>query len=324
MRLGYAYLSPDDPDTAEQLATLEDAGCDQVVREKATDNARERPQLELLLTDLQVDDVVVVWALNRLSRSLKDLLWVLERIDQAGAHFQSLTDAIDTTAPTGRMMMRMTSALAGFERSLHKELTRTGLAEARKDGRVGGRRPKLTHAQQQQIVDLVESGQKSAAAAAREFHVHPATISRLLARQKPPPEPTVTVETISRKRPTRKKTKARKKGSVSQVAATSLDALGLARPEGFKDGPTAVRLLEEITRPRRMMNKTEWHWDRTSAPQFLSVVSAEDVIATFRQRHSKARIEQSYLFKDKSLIRLTAFYEEGEPDHRLAYSAYDR
>jgi DNA invertase Pin-like site-specific DNA recombinase len=133
-----------------------------------------------LLGQLRKGDVVVVWKLDRLSRSLKDVLSLMEKIDQAGADFRSLTEVIDTTSPAGRMMMQIVGTFAEFERAMLRERTRSGLEAARKQGRVGGRRPKLKKQQQQEIVQLVNSGQKTAADAARLFNVHPATVSRLL------------------------------------------------------------------------------------------------------------------------------------------------
>ena len=122
----------------------------------------------------------VVWKLDRLSRSLKDLLTLLEQIDAVGAGFRSLTEAIDTTTPAGRMMMQMVGSFAEFERSMIRERTKAGLEEARRQGRVGGRRPKLTQPQQQAILQMVEGEQKSSAEAARLFKVHPSTVSRIL------------------------------------------------------------------------------------------------------------------------------------------------
>ena len=153
-------------------------------QEKASGGRWDRPQLQKLLGQLRPDDVVVVWKLDRLSRSLKDLLLVLEKIDQVDAHFQSLTESIDTTTSAGRMMMHMVGSFAEFERSLLRERTRAGLDEARRAGRVGGRRPKLTQAQQQEVTSLVICGQKSAADAARLFQVHPATVSRVVAKHR--------------------------------------------------------------------------------------------------------------------------------------------
>ena len=184
MRLGYARVSTKDQDTAVQLKALKAADCDKLFQEKASGGRWDRPQLQKLLGQLRPDDVVVVWKLDRLSRSLKDLLLVLEKIDQADAHFQSLTESIDTTTSAGRMMMHMVGSFAEFERSLLRERTRVGLDEARRAGRVGGRRPKLTQAQQQEVTSLVVSGKKSAADAARLFRVHPATVSRLVAKHR--------------------------------------------------------------------------------------------------------------------------------------------
>src|SRR2546425_12119700 len=95
--------------------------------------------------------------------------------------FRSLTEAIDTTTPAGRMLMQMVGSFAEFERAMIRERTQAGLAVARAEGRIGGRRPKLGPQQQAAIVDLVTSGRQTQAAPARVFHVHPATVSRLLA-----------------------------------------------------------------------------------------------------------------------------------------------
>ena len=124
----------------------------------------------------------MVWKLDRLSRSLRDVLTIMERLGDSGAGFRSLTEAIDTTTPAGRMMMQMVGAFAEFERAMLRERTKAGLDSARREGRIGGRRPKLTLQQQSEITKMVSKGRKTAADAARLFKVHPATISRLLAR----------------------------------------------------------------------------------------------------------------------------------------------
>jgi DNA invertase Pin-like site-specific DNA recombinase len=131
---------------------------------------------------LRKGDVLVVWKLDRLSRSLKDVLVLMEKIAQVGAGFRSLTEAIDTNSPGGRMMMQIIGTFAEFERAMLRERTRNGLDEARKQGRVGGRRPKLKASQQKEIIHLVNSGQKTAAEASRLFNIHPSTVSRLLKR----------------------------------------------------------------------------------------------------------------------------------------------
>lgn len=182
MLLGYARVSKaEGQDTAAQVTALTGAGCQRVFQEAASGGRWDRPELHRLLDQLRPGDVVVVWKLDRLSRSLKDLLQILERIERAGAAFRSLTEAVDTGGPAGRMMMQMLGAFAEFERAMIRERTRTGLQSARLQGRHGGRRPKLTAIQRAEIVELVGSGRKTAAESARLFGVHPATVSRVLA-----------------------------------------------------------------------------------------------------------------------------------------------
>ena len=144
MLIGYARVSTDDQDTAAQVAALQAAGCERIFREKASGGHWERPQFLRLLHQLRAGDVVVVWKLDRLSRSLRDVLTIMEQLGVAGAGFRSLTEAIDTTTPAGRMMMQMVGAFAEFERAMLRERTQAGVDAARQEGRVGGRRPKLS------------------------------------------------------------------------------------------------------------------------------------------------------------------------------------
>ncbi len=182
MLLGYARVSTQDQDTAAQIGALTSVGCELIFQEKVTGGRWDRPELHRLLSQLRTGDVLVVWKLDRLSRSLKDVLALMEKVQQVGAGFQSLTEAIDTTSPGGRMMMQIVGAFAEFERAMLRDRTRNGLDAARKEGRIGGRRPKLKMNQEREIVQLVNSGQKTGADAARLFNVHPATVSRLLAK----------------------------------------------------------------------------------------------------------------------------------------------
>jgi DNA invertase Pin-like site-specific DNA recombinase len=186
MLIGYARVSTQDQETDAQIAALKAAGCELIFQEKASGGRWDRPELHHLLRQLRKGDVLVVWKLDRLSRSLKDVLLLMEKVEQAEAGFRSLTEAIDTTSPGGRMMMQMVGSFAEFEREMLRERTRNGLEAARKQGRIGGRRPKLKAHQQEEIVKLVSSGQKNAADTARLFNVHPATVSRLLQRSKIP------------------------------------------------------------------------------------------------------------------------------------------
>jgi DNA invertase Pin-like site-specific DNA recombinase len=189
MRFGYARVSTDNQDTAAQVAALKAAKCDQIFREKASGGRWDRPELHRLLDRLRQGDVLVVWKLDRLSRSLRDVLMLMERLGELKAGFRSLTEAIDTTTPAGRMMMQMVGAFAEFERAMLRERTKAGIATARSEGRVGGRKPKLTAQQQSEIVKMIWRGERTAADAARLFRVHPATISRVLARNAKPVVP---------------------------------------------------------------------------------------------------------------------------------------
>ena len=182
MLIGYARVSTNEQDTAAQVAALKAVGCERIYRENASGGRWDRPELQRLLDQLRKSDVLVVWKLDRLSRSLRDVLMLMERLAEARAGFRRLTEAIDTTSPAGRMMMQMVGAFAEFERAMLRERTKAGLEAARRDGRIGGRRPKLTSQQQAEIIRTVSRGSKTAADAARLFSVHAATISRLLAR----------------------------------------------------------------------------------------------------------------------------------------------
>lgn len=141
MLLGYTRISKGDDQTNRlQVQALKSAGVEKIFEESASGGRWDRPQLHKLLEQLRPQDVVVVWKLDRLSRSLKDLLLLMEKIDAAQAGFRSLTEAIDTTTPAGRMMMNMVGTFAKFERAIIRERTNAGLVAARAEGRIGGRR----------------------------------------------------------------------------------------------------------------------------------------------------------------------------------------
>jgi DNA invertase Pin-like site-specific DNA recombinase len=112
MLIGYARVSTNDQETATQVAALKAAACERIYREKASGGRWDRPELHRLLDQLRKGDVLVVWKLDRLSRSLRDVLTIMERLGDSGAGFRSLTEAIDTTTPAGRMMMQMVGAFA--------------------------------------------------------------------------------------------------------------------------------------------------------------------------------------------------------------------
>lgn len=182
MLFGYARVSKgEDQSTTAQRRLLREAGAEKVYEETISGGRWDRPELTRLVDQLRPGDVVMVWKLDRLSRSLKDLLHLLERIEAAGAGFRSLTESIDTTTAAGRMLMQMLGSFAEYERAMVKERTAAGLAAARAEGRIGGRRPKLTPQQRADVIENVRSGRRTAAQMARLYKVSGPTVSRVLA-----------------------------------------------------------------------------------------------------------------------------------------------
>jgi DNA invertase Pin-like site-specific DNA recombinase len=185
MLIGYARVSKgDEQSNKAQARALAEAGCKRVFEEKASGGRWERPELHRMLDQLRDGDTVVVWKLDRLSRSLKDVLHLMDRIVSAGAGFRSLTEAIDTTTAAGRMMMQMVGSFAEFERAMIRERTTAGLAQARAEGRVGGRRRKLDPKKRREIAESVLSGRKSGAEMARLYDVSEPTVSRIVAEHR--------------------------------------------------------------------------------------------------------------------------------------------
>ena len=185
MLFGYARVSKgEDQSTTPQRRLLREAGAEKVYEETMSGGRWDRPQLTRLLDQLRPGDVVMVWKLDRLSRSLKDLLHLLERIETAGAGFRSLTESIDTTTAAGRMLMQMLGSFAEHERAMVKEPTAAGLAAARAEGRIGGRRPKLTPMQRADIAENVLSSRRTAAQMARLYSISQPTVSRIVAHHR--------------------------------------------------------------------------------------------------------------------------------------------
>jgi DNA invertase Pin-like site-specific DNA recombinase len=179
--LGYARVSKgDQQNNALQAKALKLAGCKRVFEEAASGGRWDRPELHRMLDQLREGDTVVVWKLDRLSRSLKDVLHIMEKIAAAGAGFRSATENIDTTTAPGRMMMQMVGSFAEFEREMIRERTYAGLVAARTEGRIGGRRRKLNPAKRREIAQSVISGRKSAADMARLYDISQPTVSRIV------------------------------------------------------------------------------------------------------------------------------------------------
>lgn len=182
MNIGYARVSTSEQNGNGQVAELNKV-CEKVELEYASGGRWDRPQLQAILRGIKAGDVLVIWKLDRLSRSLSDLLQILKRLDEVGAGFRSLTESIDTTTPAGRMMLQMLGSFAEFEREMIKERTRLGLARARAEGRVGGRRHSLSLKAQTHALELVDAG-KSQTEVAQMLGVSAATICRLVAERR--------------------------------------------------------------------------------------------------------------------------------------------
>ncbi|RVT87402.1 recombinase family protein [Rhodobacteraceae bacterium CCMM004] len=144
MRVGYARVSTQGQTPALQLNATGAAGCGTVFVEKASSAQRDPPELTVALDYMRDSDTLVVWKLDRLARSMKQLVETVEGLEARGAGFRSLTEAIDTTTPGGRPVFHIFGALAEFERSIIRERTCAGLDAARARGRTGGRPRKLT------------------------------------------------------------------------------------------------------------------------------------------------------------------------------------
>lgn len=185
MLLGYARVSKgDEQNNALQAKALRAAGCRRLFEKIASGGRWDRLELHRMLDQLREGDTVVVWKLDRLSRSLKDVLHIMERIAEAGAGFRSITENIDATTPAGRMMMQMVGSFAKFERALIRERTSAGIAVARAEGRIGGRRKKPDATKRREIAESVISGRKSGVDMAHLYNISQPTVSGIMAQHR--------------------------------------------------------------------------------------------------------------------------------------------
>ena len=142
--IGYARVSTDDQNLTMQLDALKKDGCTRVFTDKLGGARLDRPGLNEALSHLRAGDTLVVWKLDRLGRSVKGLVDLVNTLEAREVHFRSLTDGIDTKTPAGRFFFHIMASLAQMERELIVERTRAGLAAARKLGRIGGRKRRMT------------------------------------------------------------------------------------------------------------------------------------------------------------------------------------
>ena len=181
MIVGYARVSARDQDLAGQVADLEAAGCVKVYREKISGAKTDRPELGKLMRRLEEGDTLIVCRLDRLARSTRDLLNLLDQISERGATFRSLKDAwADTSTMHGRLLITVLGGIAQFERELIRERTSEGRTRAMARGVRFGRPRKLTPHQRREILERIAAGEIQADLA-RTYNVGEATISRLAA-----------------------------------------------------------------------------------------------------------------------------------------------
>lgn len=176
MKIGYARVSTLEQDPALQHDALNKAGCEKIFTDCITGSTDSRPEFDKLVEQLRVGDTLVVWKLDRLGRSIKHLIELTGHFEQLGVGFVSLSEAIDTTTPAGRLLFHMMAALAEFERDLIKERTNAGLAAARKRGRTGGRPPKMTANQIASARKLAETGELTKQEIADTFNISRTTL----------------------------------------------------------------------------------------------------------------------------------------------------
>ncbi len=158
MRIGYARVSTEDQHLALQTDALEKVRCERLFTDKASGNRTDRPGLKEALSHLRAGDTLVVWKLDRLGRGVKGLVDLVTDLEARKIHFQSLTDQIDTSTPAGRFFFHVMASLAQMERELIVERTRAGLEAARRKGRIGGRKRRMTESKVESARQLLAGG----------------------------------------------------------------------------------------------------------------------------------------------------------------------
>jgi DNA invertase Pin-like site-specific DNA recombinase len=183
MIIGYARVSTQDQTPALQLDALAAAQCEQVFHEKAGGVSRERPELTACLRSMRAGDTLVVWKLDRLARSLKDLVEIIDDLQKRDVGFRSLTEAIDTTSTGGRLVFHIFGALAEFEHNLIRERTIAGLAAARARGRRGGRKPSMSKADIRKAAAMLSDPLVTKTDVAHHFKISRVTLNAALKRE---------------------------------------------------------------------------------------------------------------------------------------------
>jgi DNA invertase Pin-like site-specific DNA recombinase len=178
LKIGYARVSTQDQDLALQLDALAKEGCEKTFQEKASGAQRDRPELKAALSYMREGDILVVWKLDRLARSMKQLIETVEDFEERGIGLKSLQDPIDTSSASGKLVFHIFAALAEFERGVIRDRTNAGLKSARERGRIGGRPPALSAEDLQAAKAMLRDPNISVAAVAGRLKVAPSTLYR--------------------------------------------------------------------------------------------------------------------------------------------------
>lgn len=186
MKIGYARVSTDTQETHLQMDALKRAKCDRIYEEKVSATKAERPELMRLLDNARKGDVIIVWKLDRLARSLRQLIDTTVLLNERGVELHSLTENINTTTPSGKLTFHIFAALAEFERDLLRQRVNAGLKAARRRGRVGGRPKALGEADLKKARTLLRSGDYTKIQVAKDLKVSRHTLWRALAGEVTP------------------------------------------------------------------------------------------------------------------------------------------
>ncbi len=185
-RIGYARVSTNDQILDLQLDALKEAKCDRIYQEHISGGRgnKERPELADCLKNIRSGDTLIVWRLDRLGRSMKNLIEIVSELDRLGVGLVSIKENIDTTTPTGRLVFHIFASLAQFEKELIQERTKAGVAAARARGRQGGRPEKLTAREKEMVCTLMADNKNSVTEIAKQFGVSRTMLYRIVNESK--------------------------------------------------------------------------------------------------------------------------------------------
>ena len=184
MNIGYARVSTQDQNLDLQNDALKAAGCENIYTDKMSGAKTERPGLEKIMSFIRKGDPLVVWKLDRLGRSLKHLIQVMNQLEERGIYFKSVQESLDTSTPGGKLIFHVFGALAEFERDIIRERTMAGLAAARARGRKGGRPRKLSKKQVEMAKKLISDPTIPIADICKTLGISKATLYRYLKKGK--------------------------------------------------------------------------------------------------------------------------------------------